>query len=479
MNRRFYLILGVIVFASIALAFFTLTRGQSWVGDDFAGYILQAKSILAWNMDAYMRENSFTILTSSYPLGPIAYPWGFPLLLAPFYAVFGLNALALKLINLVFYAVFLISLAVLARTRLSDWDALLLTAFLGFLPALVGANDLILSDIPFLAFSTLGLALIERQARQIAGGILTGAVIFMAFFIRTNGVLLLAPLVLTPLISEWPDWKNALKKVLPAVLTFGGLAALQAVLFPGGQSSYLTHFSMFSPQRLLDNALYYAKLPAQFLDQLPWQDNLYILGAVLMLFSLIKRLRRDAAMHAYGLLTVLLFIVWPERQGLRFIFPVFPFACLAVLDGMHLAAGLLRADLQGAGQKLVSGLFGLLVVVCLGISAISAWQVTAGGREINGPFDQYSYQVFEYLRENTPNDSVIIFRKPRAMHLFTGRPAFMTDNCAELGKGNYAVVSLKAEDGQVAPEQVGACNPALRLDQVFQNKRFAIYKISS
>lgn len=476
MSKRALLILGVIVLCSVTPGFFMLTRGHPW-WDDFAGYLLQTRSILAWNMGAFIRANTFTVETSSYPPGPVAYPWGFPLLLAPVYALFGLNALALKLVNLVFYALFLVWLALLARTRLNETDALLLAGFFGFSPSMLAANDLIQSDVAFLAFSTASLVLIDSLPRKkTAGGFAAGAAIFMAFFVRTNGVLLLAPLLLTVIIATWPDWKSALKMAMAPLLTFAVLASLQALLFPGGQASYLSHFTMFTPARLLDNILYYFWLPALVFDQLPGKEALYLLMLAFALVSLALRLRRDATMHTYGLLTVLLFIAWPERQGLRFIYPVLPFFFVAALDGMRLVAGSLKTW-QSAGQRLVSGLWVGLLLVCLGISAVSAWQITSGGREINGPFDAYSYQMYQFVREKTPADSIMIFMRPRALSLFTGRQAFMTDNCADLGKGNYAVISLKSENGQVPPDQVTACNPAVTLEDVFRNRRFVVYKI--
>ncbi len=480
MNKRALFFLGLILLVSGLLGFFTLTRGHPW-WDDFAGYLMQAKSILTWTMNDFILDNTFTVQASSYPPGPVAYPWGFPLLLAPVYAVFGLNPLALKLVNLVFYAGFLLSMAFLARTRLAEVDALLLTGVLAFAPALLAANDLILSDIPFLAFSTLSLVLIDRLPRQgWLAGVVVGATIFMAFFLRTNGILLLAPLLTCLMISSWPNWQLVLKKACLPVLTFAILVALQVTLFPGGQSSYFSHFSMFSPQRLLDNVLYYLWLPALIFDQIPGGMLLYRFILVFALFSLSQRLRRDAAMHTYGLLTVLLFIVWPERQGLRFIYPVLPFLFIAAFDGMRLAVERLKANWQVRAQGVVGGFWGLLVIVSLGISAFSAYQITAGGREINGPFDLYSKQVYAFIREETPADSIIIFMRPRALRLFTDRDAFMTERCADLVKGTYVIIHQKMEgNGQIPPEQVTSCNPALRLDEVFRNKRFVIYKINS
>lgn len=479
MNKRTLIFLGTIVLLSGWLGFFSLTRGHPW-WDDFASYLMQAKSILTWTMGDFIQHNSFTVLNSSYPPGPVAYPWGFPLILAPVYAVFGPNPLALKMVSLVFYAFFLVSTALLARTRLPDVEAVLVTGVLAFAPALVASNDLILSDIPFLAFSTFSLYLIERFSCQGSrSGIAVGASIFMAFFLRTNGILLIAPLLISLLVRAWPNWQAALRKATQPFFILVGLIVLQALIFPGGQSSYFSHFNMFSPQHLLDNVVYYLWLPALTFDQIPGGFVLYPLLAVFMLISLYKHSRRDAALHAYSLLTVLAFIVWPERQGLRFIYPVLPFLLISAVDGMCFAVDGLKKDLQNFAQSVLRGFLGLVLLVCLGLSALSAYQITVGGREINGPFDLYSKQMYAFVREKTAADSVIIFVRPRALRLFTDRDAFMTENCSDLVKGDYVILHLKMEaNGQVSPEQVNSCNPNLRLDEVFRNKRFLAYKIT-
>src|SRR5262245_52236129 len=86
-----------------------LTHGHNW-GDDFAAYIMQAKSITEAAPRSFVDKNRFTVEQSSYPFGPVAYPWGFPLVLAPLYALFGLNPMALKSVGVLSYLLFLLAL---------------------------------------------------------------------------------------------------------------------------------------------------------------------------------------------------------------------------------------------------------------------------------------------------------------------------------------------------------------------------------
>jgi len=204
---------------------------------------------------------------------------------------------------------------------------------------------------------------------------------------------------------------------------------------------------------------------------------------VFFVVSVFHRRARDLPVHLYSLATITLFTLWPERQGLRFIYPVIPFLLLFSFDGMKTAiekvAKMTSEKVTKAAATLVYILFIGLALVSLGISLSLARNNLASNREINGPFDPVSSQMFSYVREKTPANSVIVFFKPRAMRLFTDRDSFMTERCEDLSKGNYLAVSEKIGDnGQISPDQVMTCNPAVRLDEIFNNKRFTVYKIN-
>lgn len=481
MSKKTIGLLALIVLLSSTISFCLLTRGNSWL-DDFASYLMQTKSILDGSMGEFVRRNAFTIITSSYPPGPAAYPWGFPLLLAPVYAIFGMSALAFKLLNTVFYGLFLVVLFALARTRLPDFESLLLTAALGFNPALLLAHDQIMSDIPFLFFCTLGIFLIDRFTRQIPTlwlGATAGAVIFTASFTRTNGILLLIPLALGQFIQFRSQRRIELKPALTPYLTFGLLFAAQAVIFPNGQESYLSHFSMFTPERLWDNFVYYLWLPSWAFRGIPFGEALYPLLLVFVVVSILQHnSRRDLPIHAYSMATMAVYILWPERQGLRFIYPILSFLFIFALDGMNLAAAHLKADWKKPAGMMLKSLWLLLIVVSFGLSLSYARENLAADRIINGPFDPVSTQMFEFVREKTPAESVVIFFKPRALRLFTDRDSFMTERCADLPKGDYLALSEKVGDnGQIPPETVDTCK-GVKLEQVFNNRRFTVYKIN-
>lgn len=204
--RKDLLILSSAVLVSAALAFAMLTKGHDW-GDDFAAYLTQAISILHGTMRQVVTMNAFTMRESSRAYGPIATPWGYPTLLAPVYLVCGgLNIFCLKLVNIPAFAAFLVVFFRFIRRHLSLVDSAIVLSVLSLNPELLRFQDNILSDITFLFLSTASVLFIETTSvsdhpegtrwRNVA----LGAVLFLAFFVRTSGLLLVPTLLFTQTI---------------------------------------------------------------------------------------------------------------------------------------------------------------------------------------------------------------------------------------------------------------------------------------
>jgi 4-amino-4-deoxy-L-arabinose transferase-like glycosyltransferase len=470
-------LLVVILLISAILSVSLLTRGHLW-WDDFASYIMQAQSLLNGSPRAFVEHNTFTINTSSYPQGPVAYPWGFPLLLAPVLSLFGLKVLALKLVNTFFYLCFLIAFYALARRRLSSGSSLALTAILAFNPALLLAHDLILSDISFLFFSTLSIFLIDAATANPSPktAALTGVAIFAATLLRTNGVLLLVPLAIAQLMRlRGQSGRGWLVIVLP-YFVFGGLYLLQSQLLPDGQDSYLSHFSLFTFPRFMRNLRYYLRLPAEFFSDIPLGLAFALVAAALFLADAAANFRRTLVILSYVVVTLALFIAWPETQGLRFIYPILPLLLLLAGEGFQLAASRLPDRFAAYAGWAGSLMAVALIVLSLGVSTSIGWANLINGRALNGPFDQISSGMFEFVREKTPPDSVIIFFRPRLMRLLTARDAYMAQSCNNLNAGDYLVMHEKqGTNGQIGDVSICAGRD---FPVVFNNKRFTIYKLS-
>ena len=467
----------IIILLSLVISSATLTRGHEW-GDDWASYVMQSKSILSNKTNEFVERNTFTIFESSFQIGPVAYPWGYPLILAPMVTLKGVHALTLKLPGLLFFAGFLICFYLLTKDRLTRTESLLLVSLFAFNPTFVKFPDYILSDIPFLFFIVLGLLLIAQFKPGTWTSVTLGAVIFYAFFTRTTGIILLGSFLAYQALCFY-NQPSARKTVLTnsalTLFSFGLLVIITSFVFPNGQGSYLEQLKGLTPVIFKSNITSYFYLFMLFFGTSPtWTYIYYVLVAFFLIGAWTQR-NADQHIIIFFALYLIAMLFWPEWQGIRFIFPLLPIFVYITFQGIS-------AVVQKLPEKhhwFIKGFTNVFWLVIIGIfifnSGTVAYSNLKDNRKINGPFDPSSTDVYNFIRTKTPPDSVIVFYKPRAMRLFTDRDTFMSTECDRLSLGDYLVLSYKAENSQIPPAEIGKCG--LALQKIFENNKFIIYKL--
>jgi hypothetical protein len=459
----------------------TLTRGHQW-GDDFAWYIVQAKSIWSGTIDEFMEQSAFTNGQSTTHLGPLAYPWGYPLILAPVYAVKGISPLALKLPALFFYAGFLVCLYLLMRDRLTQNESLLAVSLFAFNPLLLQFLDQILSDITFLFFSTLSLLWMTREGkRSLLHSALIGAAIFFTTFMRVTGILLLGCFLIVEFfrfLSSRRDRATALEIIKGSAivcLVFLVLWIVSLLAFPSGGESYLSQYAQLIETARAFIPAYFHVFSFFFGASQAWK-YLYYLLLIFFLLGIWNRWRQEPIFILFFVLWIMVHITYPYWQGPRYIFPLLPIFVYFIFQGMKFLVGRLPEKYRQVGQTVFSGFWILIAGIFLVQSSLTAYANLRNHRAINGPFDPYSTEVYTYIKEETPPESVVIFFKPRVMVMMTEHPTIMSMECDRMRKGDYVVLSRKVgENQQIPPEEIDTCN--LPLEQVLKNNRFVVYKI--
>jgi hypothetical protein len=476
------ILLIAIILSGIVIGASTLTRGHEW-GDDFASYIMQAQSILDGRTDGFIEHNTFTIFESSSQIGPVAYPWGYPLILIPSILLKGLHPLTLKLPGLFFFAGFLLCLYLLTEDRISRTERLILVSLCAFNPILTIHLDQILSDIPFLFSVFLVLLLLSKLTpeKNIRDYVVAGAAIFFAFFIRTTGIILLASFLAYQayiFYSQQSNRKIVVIKSFVVVGVFTLLWFISSSIFPNGQGAYFRQLAGFTFDIFLTvNIPGYFYLGAQFLGIQPtttWMFTYYAL-IVFFLIGAWARRNNDQPILFFFALYLGAMLVWPEWQGIRFIFPVLPIFIYFVFQGINAVVEMLPEGYYTLSKGVVYLLWLVLAGIFLFNSGTRAYSNLQNNRKINGPFDSYSDEVFNYIRTETPPDSVIVFFKPRAMRLFSDRDSIMVLECESLLKGDYFAQHKNWEYSQILPDEIEACN--LSLETVFENQRFIVYEV--
>ncbi|HXF85873.1 MAG TPA: glycosyltransferase family 39 protein [Anaerolineales bacterium] len=471
-----------IVLISFALSVGTLRRGHEW-GDDFAWYILQAQSIVNGAVDEFMETSEFINTQSTMHLGPLAYPWGYPLILVPFYAIWGISPLALKIPSVLFYMGFLVCLYFWMNTRFTRTESLLAVSLFAFNPMLILFEDQILSDIPFLFFSTLSLLLMTvGERRNIFHGLLIGVSVFFTTFLRATGILLLGSFLILEFFQLWRHRReretvlSILRSSFVICSTFAVLFVAAMLLFPSGGESYLAQYSTTSLQQMYGFAIAYFKIFGRFFGEGEGWLYLYYFVFIFFLLGVWKNRREGVFFIVFFVLWMLVHIPYPYWQGPRYIFPLLPIFIYFAFEGMKLVVAMLPRNYASVGRGIFFGFWVLMAGVFLFQSGINAYENLRSGRQINGPFDPYSIQVYEYIKEKTPPESIVIFFKPRAMRLMTGHLSLMIYECEEIHKGDYLVLSKKVgETGQIPPERIASCG--LPLNEVLENRRFIVYEI--
>ena len=474
-------LLSIIILVSLVIGACTLKRGHQW-GDDFAWYILQAKSILNGTTDEFMEQSAFTNYQSTTHLGPLAYPWGYPLILVPVYAVKGISPLALKLPALFFFAGFLVCLYFLMKERLTQVESLLVVSLFAFNPLLIQFLDQILSDIPFLFFSTLALFLMIKDGkRSVLQYVLIGASIFFTTFLRVTGILLLGCFLIVEFFRLLNNRKDRttvtgiIQGSFVVCFVFVLLWITNILLFPSGGESYFSQYSGLIETAKAFAVAYFNIFSQFFGDATGWK-YLYYFVLIFFLLGAWERRKQETIFLLFFVLWMMVHITYPYWQGPRYIFPLLPLFIYFAFQGMKAVIKWLPEGYRLIGQRTFYGFWLLITGIFLITSSTSAYNNLQNNREINGPFDPYSTEVYNYIKEETPSNSVVVFFKPRVMLMMTDHLTIMSTECERMFKGDYLVLSRKVgENQQITPENIDSCN--LPLNQVLKNNRFIVYQI--
>jgi hypothetical protein len=262
-------------------------------------------------------------------------------------------------------------------------------------------------------------------------------------------------------------------------LAFGILWVLSFVMIPNGQASYGSYLAQFTSmifETIKNNSLYYFWLFGHFFDRLIYWNLIYFVVLFFFALGVWANRSQDQVYLIYFGLSILVLLMWPAVQGIRFIFPLLPFFVYYSFQGMKHAALRVWANHNRIVAGAVYGFWSIAVLVFLWATLSQVKNNFQNDRNLSGPFDSYSVQVYEYIAANTRPDSVVIFFKPRAMSLMTDRSSLKIDNCKQLKAGDFDVVDKElGAVGQVPYQALPQCQ--VRMVKVFENPVFIIYRI--
>jgi 4-amino-4-deoxy-L-arabinose transferase-like glycosyltransferase len=450
---RRHLAVVVLVAAVVVLCFIDQRDGHNW-GDDFALYINQARALVEGNVGSVISDTRFSLQGSSWhTFSPLTYPWGFPILLAPVVAVWGIESEMLTVVPTLTFAGFLLVFYALVHRRTGRLGAFSITALIAISPSFFGWTDNILSEMPFLFFATLTLWWLERCKERglyeygpLRPLVVLGVLIAFTFNIRREGLALVAALVVSDLLLLWSrrrdregarsvSWHRLRLPYLSALATVTAMQVLlPTVLLPRYPDAGFHNISgnviwfrdtlaeHIGLKRLGPTALEYFSNGTAAFVLLSVFCLLVILGIVM---RVVNHLQEDAAILTFMVATAVIVGMQPFHEG-RYLMSVSPFmiyfAYQAIAstgrDLLFPGASPRARAAPGIAAAVVIGVFiaGHVVPVYDRVSYRLEYTYAHGG-----PDHPAAQEMFQAVRDHTRGDAVVAFFRARAMNLYTER----------------------------------------------------------
>ncbi|MGA8180225.1 MAG: phospholipid carrier-dependent glycosyltransferase, partial [Desulfobacterales bacterium] len=317
-SRIYHIILFAIILSVFLINTISFREGHNW-GGDFPQYIAQAKSLNDGTMDKLLENSTFRYEKSdSVLLSPKLYPWGFPILLAPIYHVFGFNIFAMKFFVNLFFLFSIATVYLILKGKINNIQNILIIAIIACNPYFFNFKEHILSDIPFLFFSLFSIFLIQQfiiQKKFLLNEsfcyLLIGIFMFISYSIRVNGIILLPCLFLVQVLEYKYAIKGNSRKYLTVLKYLIPYAAFSVLLVVIGmilprESTYADYFSLITLKGIFSNVSYYAKLPGHFFSTLIPKSGeiIYLITMPFVILGLLENIKKDYLYFAFSIFTV-------------------------------------------------------------------------------------------------------------------------------------------------------------------------------
>ena len=508
---------------AVLLALAALLIAASWLnfdcywGDDYAAYMNDGIAIAEGKYDEQIRLNyrmHYTTLPRDTENGELVYAWGYPLVLSLVYRCVGFNRVTFhslpyyKLVTVFSLAVSTGALYFFFRRRLSRPTAIVLCALLAF--NLIVEIDLLYSDLFFFALMMLCLlaaeAFLDRLEATAAGlrgmlpGLALGILMLAVYETRLNGIsvcALVAGMQLSHRVfcrrrarDKAGDRKRTIRAMLPWI-TFGVLLVFCRSFVLRPASSNTADLTLFSWPTALSNTRHYLNLMLElFVDEDLFSGTVrWTVAAALvffLLFGMVKRVRSDYAIVPFAVFCMVYFITLvalPYAQGLRYCYPILPEVSLFIGLGVDQTGAAAAKKMR---QKTKNALRALcMVMACTFFCCLAADRYRPDlrrmleGEEVRmyaGAYSTRAVETYRYIIENTPEDSVIVFTKPRALFLNTQRVSISSEALEREKQGGDYWLIFEYMDAEEEKEKMEAQDKSW--EAVFTNDLFTLYKAS-
>ncbi len=452
---------------------------HNW-GGDFAQYIAQAKNLVEGSP---VQNTGYIYTIYNAGLAPPSYPVGFPIILMPVYALFGLNISAFTFyMSLMMFVAGMMFFIFLKKHFPLPYAAMLTLVFI-YNPWMMEFKEQILSDVPFLIFFLACFIQMEKSVFSVSKALVAGVLAGMMISIREVGLFFPVAIAATGM-SHFFLGKISGRVLFHAVLTIIIAVLIYLLLnkwlFPAATSEgYLKQFNFsnlwFFVQRNLHLNFEYLR------EFLSGQENppvwKLIFSYALMLLALAgfltQLMRKGWGLMEFSFVVyIALIFSFPFYQGFRYLLPMLPFFIFYLMKGIELPV-----RLSSVNHNYVIAFLTVIFAIFYLPENLRLHQQRHVPRW--SPDEPFSKEGLHYIKANLPDDAVILFEKPRVLALFTGRKSLTF-------AANPADAEALLRDFRVDyfAESLSLYNEVYRqfLDhfneksEVWRNEEFVIYK---
>jgi hypothetical protein len=467
--------------AGVTLLYAThLRAGHVW-GGDFALYVMHAQNIA--NGTAYA-ATPFIPNPAAPAHSPVAFPPGYPAMLAPAWRLGSLDYRVLKLATVAWFPLLCVSYTLLAAMFLTPAATMGFAVTVMLHPIFYVWRDFVGPEIPFSVMVGLFLCAESwcrrsglRDRRPMAVGLLLGTLAFLAFTTITIGVACVLALMAHDLTSR----RRLTLVTTTAVIAFGAFAVLSEVGLGLDQFAELTRLVGIRPPWLVAHADQLARMALQI-----WTTGLPRLlaaGALLVLVGLSGRgivLPREAvpAVAIWYLVLTLAFGLFSGfgqiPNPVDLMMPLVPVVLLLAWRG---------ASSIKLGRSFPAGsvLLGLVLLVCY----TAGFRAAPTGPIANGIFQSSFTELTHAIRATTPETARIAVWNPRVLALYTGRQSFVPSSSRDPAAVWENIRAMRASHlviTRFAPDEAGILSSLVQqhapdVSLRYSNADYALYQL--
>ena len=477
------LFIGLLLILICPVLWINQTGFHDW-GGDFAQYIQQAINIA----EGKSLSETHYILNPDYQLvGPSTYPPGFSLLLSPVYAIWGNSIRAFTVFVSVCFFVCGVLTFLILQTRFSSTTSLIGALVFSYNPLLIRFKAEILSDIPFTMVTMIGLLWhLKMKRRSFLSALFLGLLIGFAMSIKSLAIVFLPAVAMEGFFQDRlrETWKYVTSLSVAAILMY---FFLNQIIFPVAEDPYRFFAGTLTGANFYDLVLSHLEYFFKVLQYFFHPENsvfefigIYVESAALvfLIIGLAQEwVQKKDVLLFYVVIFVFGLLIFPYsgRGGFRYLLPVIPLFLYFIILGLK------EVRFFEKRNRLILRVAVILVFFSLYKSELT--RIFSNPAIPDGPQSELALDAFNFIQNNTTENAVILFTKPRVLGLYGQRDSWTPAPDHDSSDINKSIEKL---GGNYVLKYEGLPNAAIdkvirqiaNEEPIFKNDRFQLYRVN-